>query len=124
MEQMEQSTTILNEAKTCTIIVLLNNFVYLYITNRVCLSKLGQVLKVTKYIHDIPLFRVTVLADVYCHWYVPLFRVTVLVGVYCHWYVPLFRVIVLADVYCHWYVPLFRVTVLAGVYCHWYVPLF
>jgi len=49
---------------TCTIIVLLNKQIDLYIANRVCLSKLGQVLKVIK---DIPLFRVTVLAGVYCH---------------------------------------------------------
>ena len=46
---------------TCTIIVLLNKQIDLYIANRVCLSKLGQVLKVTKYI---PLFRATVLAVV------------------------------------------------------------
>jgi hypothetical protein len=38
---------------TCTIIVLLNQQIDLYIANRVCLSKLGQVLKVIKYI---PLF--------------------------------------------------------------------
>jgi hypothetical protein len=41
--------------------VLLNTQIDLYIANRVCLSKLGQVLKVIKYM---PLFRVTVLADV------------------------------------------------------------
>ena len=41
--------------------MLLNTQIDLYIANRVCLSKLGQVLKVIKYM---PLFRVTVLADV------------------------------------------------------------
>jgi hypothetical protein len=61
--------------------------------NRVCLSKLGQVLKVTKYMVlylyiELPYWWVSIVTGMaaFDSCAISLYRVTVLVGVYCYWY--------------------------------------
>ena len=66
--------------------------------------------------------------QIYTYGVVPLYRVTVLAGVYCYWYGSLYielsywRVSIVTGMvafdYCA--ISLYRITVLAGVYCYWY----